>query len=379
MGCASIGPQSRCRRVQAVRALPLRLGGLALLFLVLAAAAAMSPGQSLHSVSAQPAPSLDPAAPGPYAVGATRRSFTRLSTTTGAPRILDTVIWYPATTAAVALPRDEHLAATIDAMAERADVPYPVLMLSHGSGAEPWMYTYLTTHLASHGFVIAAPRHLGNASDCPSPCRAIKPPALESLRDAVPNRPVDIVFALDQVLALSGNGDPVLQGLVDAQRIGVLGKSLGGTTALRVVLNDSRFRAVVAMAPPAAPVPLPEGPELVARIRVPTLIMGSLRDDAAPFEEQEQLFTASTASAPEAWLVVFPRGGHPTYDDVCPPARSGCGPEDLPHPQAHALIQRWATPFLLRHVAGDQRYALLLDPALAADDPDIAITVASAP
>src|SRR5258705_8252786 len=39
---------------------------------------------------------LDGTAPGPHAVGITTRSFTKLSETTGEPRRLDTIIWYPA-------------------------------------------------------------------------------------------------------------------------------------------------------------------------------------------------------------------------------------------------------------------------------------------
>ena len=39
---------------------------------------------------------IDPTAPGPYAVGFTTRTFTKASVTTGEPRVLETQIWYPA-------------------------------------------------------------------------------------------------------------------------------------------------------------------------------------------------------------------------------------------------------------------------------------------
>ena len=38
----------------------------------------------------------DPSGHGPYAVGFTRRTYTKPSETTGQPRALDTYIWYPA-------------------------------------------------------------------------------------------------------------------------------------------------------------------------------------------------------------------------------------------------------------------------------------------
>ena len=39
---------------------------------------------------------IDPSGPGPYAVGTAQRTFTKPSETTGAPRVLDTLIWFPA-------------------------------------------------------------------------------------------------------------------------------------------------------------------------------------------------------------------------------------------------------------------------------------------
>jgi hypothetical protein len=39
---------------------------------------------------------VDPSGLGPNAVGTARRTFTKPSETTGAPRVLDTRIWFPA-------------------------------------------------------------------------------------------------------------------------------------------------------------------------------------------------------------------------------------------------------------------------------------------
>jgi hypothetical protein len=40
--------------------------------------------------------------------------------------------------------------------------PAPVVVLSHGFGATRASYVYLSRHLASHGFVVAAPEHVGS-------------------------------------------------------------------------------------------------------------------------------------------------------------------------------------------------------------------------
>jgi predicted dienelactone hydrolase len=179
-----------------LRVLLLSLLG-AIIVLPSALAAPMPPmaASGAHQVSAQLAPP-DAGAPGPYPVGVTRRTFSRVSTTTGEPRIVETVIWYPATPPSPALSADESLAAPRDAAPERAGVPYPVLLWSHGNSAAPASYTYLTTHLASHGFVVIAPTHAGVLIDCPVPCVASNPAARDGYLEAMPNRPDDLLSYL---------------------------------------------------------------------------------------------------------------------------------------------------------------------------------------
>ena len=86
-------------------------------------------------VAAQEAPP-DPGAPGPYAVGATRRTFTRASSTTGQPRVLDAAIWYPATSASAALPtdrRDERYAPLLDPALTGGDPDIQITFAPAGS------------------------------------------------------------------------------------------------------------------------------------------------------------------------------------------------------------------------------------------------------
>lgn len=352
------------------------LGAVIALSATLAAPTTPLPVWGVHQVSAQGVPP-DPGGPGPYPVGVTQRTFTRASSTTGEPRVLDTVIWYPATPAAAALPADESLAAPIEAVPERAGAPYPVLVWSHGSGVAPWCCTYLTTHLASHGFVIIAPAHSGNTAtpECPAPCQPSAPAEREAVLDAIANRPDDLLAALDQTATLSRGADALLAGLVDADRVGVTGWSLGGSTALRLAGTTSRFRAVLAAAPGTRD---PAVVEAARGVTVPTLIMAGLLDDLAPLPDNQQpLFAALPAAGSNHWLTVFRRGGHTAFSNLCPPVRAGCGPDDLPQEQAHGLINRWAGAFLLRYVAGDTRYGSLLDSILSAGDPETQVTVIS--
>src|SRR2546425_1713265 len=120
--------------------------------------------------------------------------------------------------------------------------PYPVIIFSHGSNSEPLRSAKTLEALAADGFVVAAPKHIGNSQDdvradfvnaaakaqvlscedgMTSPCADPSVPA--SMR----NRALDVEAVAQAVGALFG-------ARVDVDRIGILGHSRGTTTALTV-------------------------------------------------------------------------------------------------------------------------------------------------
>ena len=146
----------------------------------------------------QSSQTADPGLLGPYPVGVTEITFERNSTTTGEPRTLKTIIWYPADESARMQPDDQTLHGVVDAKVLQDNLPLPIIMFSHGSGGIPYQSTFYTRHLASHGFVVVAPPHPGNTTiDC-FPCTD-----MAGLLDSFRNRPDDITFALDSLLARS--------------------------------------------------------------------------------------------------------------------------------------------------------------------------------
>jgi len=337
-----------------------RLGLAALVLLLLGALLAACGGGSDES-----APTLDPGLPGPYPVGVTELTFERNSTTTGEPRTLKTIIWYPADESAKKQPEDLMLKGVIDAKVTKNDRPLPIIMFSHGSGGMPRQSTYYTRHLASHGFVVVAPPHPGNTvADC-FPCTDTA-----ALLDSYLNRPDDITFVLEALLARSTDPGSLFYNALDASRVGMSGHSFGALDTLRLAGSDSRFAAALAMAPPGGRRLSLSGVE----IEVPTMIMGGGLDKITPLEAQKGYFDSIGPDGPPHFLLVFPLGGHLSYGDICVPALDGCGTDALDENRAHELINLYATAFFKTYLAGEDGYASYLEPEAAAGNSDIEYT-----
>lgn len=323
--------------------------------------AAPSPTVSQSISTSTAAPTPDPGAPGPYPVGVTEITFQRPSTTTGEPRILKTVIWYPADAAAANESPDATYKGVMDAEPSREGAPFPIILFSHGSGGTPLQSTFYTSHLASQGFVVVAPPHPGDTiNDC-FPCIDMK-----ALADSLLNRPDDMTFVLDSMLKLNDDPSSPFQGALDGTRVGMSGHSFGGLTTLQLAGRDTTpFAAALAMAPPAAAVVGNRNPS-----NIPIMIMGGGEDTTCPLAQQEAYYNALNDSEPR-FLVVFPRGGHTAYTDPCIPLIDTCGPAAIDQDKAHELIDFYATAFFKTYVTGDLSYAAYLDPKLATGDADL--------
>ena len=179
-------------------------------------------------VTAQENENLAYAARGPYAVG------TMELVVEDAERPLDVTVWYPALNpenlpeevtygASPPLGATELLPVSGHALADAApnidDGPFPLVIFSHGLWGFRHSSVYLTEHLASYGFVVIAPDHFGdNMADLGNP----------DMIDSHIYRPLDVTRLIDFATA----EDSVLQDLIDANQIAVIGHSFGGYTAL---------------------------------------------------------------------------------------------------------------------------------------------------
>ncbi|MFN8558600.1 MAG: alpha/beta fold hydrolase [Dehalococcoidia bacterium] len=336
-----------------------------------AAAAARVPAPRSGAIPPAAAVPADPTRAGPYGVGVTTRTFSRLSWTTGEPRSLEIVIWYPA--AGVSGGTVAPLLRAVPEATPSTAGPFPVLIFSHGAGSTPAQSAFLTSHLASHGYVVAAPPHPGATwDDCPG-CGAVERQQ-RLLRDSTINRPGDVSFALDMMAALNADTGSTFRGALDVTRAAVIGHSWGGYTAVMAAATDRRFRAAVAL----APVVNDTLEDAAALVQAPTLVMGGRLDHVTPFRQQERLFARLPAGVPH-FLVGLPLGGHTAFSDVCPPDSPGCRPGELAD-DAHPLVGAYTVAFLNRYLRGDERYVPVFGPTLGGSDVEfVAWNTATAP
>ena len=122
----------------------------------------------------------------------------------------------------------------VDIYWSRSHTPAPLVVISHGFGANRQFFSYLARHLADHGITVAAIEHPGsnsvainNASNQVNLAQLL--PASEFI-----DRPKDVSFLLNELEKINSQSGQ-LQGKLNTEQVNVIGHSLGGYTALALV------------------------------------------------------------------------------------------------------------------------------------------------
>jgi predicted dienelactone hydrolase len=210
-----------------------------------------------------------------------------------------------------------------------ADGRFGVIVISHGAGGLSMNHRDLAIALASHGYVAAAPTHpRGTDNDI-------------SGVGVWVGRPKQVSRVIDALLA-----DAELGSHIQRERIGVVGHSNGGYTALAVVgarpspaasvahcrqhpddsrfcsfggaatreatrtvgdlpdVRDPRVRAIVLMAPNTAPYT----DDALAKVTVPVRVYGAERDDLTLVRYHAERL--AKALPPQTEYILVQRAGH---------------------------------------------------------------------
>jgi pimeloyl-ACP methyl ester carboxylesterase len=215
---------------------------------------------------------------GPYPVGTVSRLLTdptRIRNTTPPTNSLMVTFWYPAEALAGILPAS-YVENEITLVPPASGAPsywnspvivakfisqslpnlplatnrisYPVVIFSHGMGGHRRQNTDTVVELASHGYVVVAMDHKDAfASLFPggqvvrgapgTPCEGLD-------TSVVDYRTHDLVFVMDELGRLNTQ-DALLAGRLDLEKLGVIGKSMGGMAVAEFGRMDARCQAVV--------------------------------------------------------------------------------------------------------------------------------------
>ncbi|MEO8603120.1 MAG: dienelactone hydrolase family protein [bacterium] len=281
---------------------------------------------------------------GPYAPGFRTIQYSKDSVASpGTPRLLPTSIWYPA--AAGSGPISATTGGVDNAPLATTGGPYPLVLFSHGSCGYPQQSKFLTPLLASYGFIVVAPPHPGNTINEYPACGS----AAAQVASFV-ERPQDMIFVLNQILA--ANQDPLspFYGTIDPSRIAMTGHSFGGLTTFLVAAIEPRIKAAVALAPAT---------QANSTLAVPSLIMLGGIDSVISNPNARAAYERSVAPK---LLVEIEHTGHYAFSDFCFPGSDCNPPLTLTSAEAHADALRFVLPFLKVYLAGDAAWAPLLQP-----------------
>ena len=277
-------------------------------------------------------------------------------------------VWYPADSAAVAgmetevydsaqaIPAafraliPESMQSAVETNSYRGALladggPYPVVIYSHGFGGHRDVAIFLTTHLASHGFVVASPEHIHRNL----PAQAFGTAEFSPEKDQA-----DVANTLAALESALGDA-------VDTAKVGVIGHSAGARTALDALANEAVLAAIPLAGGGEAP---PEAADKSMLVVVAEL------DLTVPTENS--LASYDSAPGPRTF-VNLARAGHNSFTDSCPVilaggglgmlepllgaeqvarAEDGCTPENADPLAMQAALKHLATTFFLANLTG---------------------------
>jgi predicted dienelactone hydrolase len=226
-----------------------------------------------------------------------------------------------------------------DARPDAAGAPYPLVIVSHGYPGSNVLLTNITENLASKGYVVVAIDHTDSThADATSFASTLR------------NRMLDDNFVLQEMADLTTRRSKgSLSGLVDVEKIAILGYSMGGYGAVLAAgaglsagflswapgywkagpyldllaaggdeyraLLDPRVKALVLAGPWGGTYAWDAAG--LAAIKVPTLCIVGDQDQTAPYAGAQAIYNGSVSS--DRWMLVHQQGDHEVIANPAPP------------------------------------------------------------
>jgi predicted dienelactone hydrolase len=173
----------------------------------------------------------------------------------------------------------------------------PLIIYSHGFSGGNKECKYLMQHLASLGYVAAAPNF-------PSTNGGASGGAY--LQDVV-NQPADQHFLINQLLLWNQTPGNPLAGRIDSTRIGAMGTSLGGLTTTLLAFDRNRMDSRIKAAVSIAGLHVMFNSAFYAHRDLPYMVVAGTSDLLVPYASNA---APIVADIPGAILVSIKRGSH---------------------------------------------------------------------
>ena len=245
---------------------------------------------------------------------------------------------------------------------------FPLIVMSHCHECSRLGAAQIAETLTAHGFVVAAPDHVGGDlfSALAGESTGFSPTTLTT-RVADVNAVVD---GLHAGVGLTTQTASLLEGVVSADEVGLIGHSFGVTTVNTVHREDDRIGSLMALAGPLnvfGEVPAEE-------VTVPLLALRSTEDNTIGAVGNDLIRSQFDQVPREKWFVDVLDGGHYSFLDICgllDQFGTGCGEDQrqtdpaelfsyLAPARARALTATYAVAFFSLTLKGDERGRALL-------------------
>lgn len=334
-------------------------------------------------------PYASPEAWGPYAVGIQRQEFvdgSRWEEHGTLFRTLPTSIWYPAinntgytntlgqcmgtlpwwivqiliqnfgTDLLDTVETETHANRSADL--DTLCAPYPVVFFSHGLASNRIQNYTMCERLASHGFIVVAPDHYGNAMITNTDQRPVffDPATIVS---GVIDRPVDVAFIYHALTTINDDSKNFFYQAMDLANVGITGHSFGGFTCLSA---GPRYDFVKSMAP-LTPVMLQPFPD---DFNKPFLLLQSDTDDICDISlnsNRRALEAFLACESSKKIYLMLSNAGHFSPSDICTMGapqvaslRTGCEAGFVPPATANNIAASYLTAFFKVSLSDDSRY-----------------------